>query len=174
MSDGVLRPVAAQPYVNLPAAISRRLEGRCIHVRKESWQTQGMKVERWYNAGQPQTLQLAQILLYSNAVIVLLSLVVSGGYLPPGTAGVSVSLITTLWILVLVGQVVGAVGIANSSKLAYRLGIVVALLPVALQLFVMVRYQVVSVNLFNLLFEAALIAALVHPQSRQYQRIWFR
>jgi hypothetical protein len=45
---------------------------------------------------------------------------------------------------------------------------------VVLQVFVLVRYRVVPVSIFTLLFEAALIAALVHPQSRQYQRIWFR
>lgn len=133
-----------------------------------------MQLQRWYNAGQPQTLQLAQILLYTNAVIELLRMLFSGGFLPSGTEGLSLVLVTVLWIAVLVGQVLGALGIANSRKAGYRAALVVAFLPVALQLFVLARYHVVPVDIFNLLFEAALIAALLHPHSREYQRIWFR
>jgi hypothetical protein len=29
-------------------------------------------------------------------------------------------------------------------------------------------------TLMNLMFEIALVALLLHPQSREYQRIWFR
>ncbi|MFZ0171980.1 MAG: hypothetical protein WAL04_09895 [Acidimicrobiales bacterium] len=133
-----------------------------------------MELQRWYNAGQPQTLQLAQILLYTNAVIELLRMLFSGGFLPLGTGGLWLYVITVLWIAVLLGQILGAFGIANSRKWGYRLGLGVALLPVVLQLFVLIRYGVVPTDIFNLLFEAALIAALVHPQSREYQRIWFR
>jgi len=133
----------------------------------------GMELQRWYNAGQPQTLQLAQILLYTNAVIEILRFLFSGGFLPLGTVGFWLFLISTLWIVVLVGQVFGALGIANSRKVGYRLALVVAFLPVALQLFVLIRYRVIPTDLFNLLFEVALIAALVHPHSREYQRIWF-
>jgi hypothetical protein len=132
-----------------------------------------MEIERWYNAGQPQTLQLAQILLYTNAVIELLRLVLSGGFLPVGNGGVVLLIITTAWIAVLVGQILGALGIANSRKLGYRVALVVACVPVVLQLFVLVRYRVAPTDIFNLLFEVALIASLVHPQSRDYQRIWF-
>ena len=31
-----------------------------------------------------------------------------------------------------------------------------------------------ATNLLELIFEIALVALLVHPQSRDYQRIWFR
>ncbi|MGC9961488.1 MAG: hypothetical protein ABSE47_06245 [Acidimicrobiales bacterium] len=133
-----------------------------------------MELQRWYNGGQPQTLQLAQILLYTNAVIELLRLLFSGGFLPVGTVGFALLLISTLWIAVLVGQVLGALGIANSRKLGYRVAVGVACLPVLLQLYVLVRYHVAPVDIFNLLFEVALIASLLHPQSREYQRIWFR
>ncbi|HXY43906.1 MAG TPA: hypothetical protein VEH29_06945 [Acidimicrobiales bacterium] len=132
-----------------------------------------MELRRWYNAGQPQTLQLAQILLYTNAVIEILRLLFNGGFLPAGTGGLWLLLLTTLWIVVLLGQVLGALGIANSHKWGYRLALTVAFLPVALQLFVLIRYRVVPTDIFNLLFELALIAALLHPQSREYQRIWF-
>jgi hypothetical protein len=133
-----------------------------------------MAIERWYNSRQPQTLQLAQILLYTNAAFLLLSVIFSHGFLPAGVTGVYPTVITVLWVALLLGQIGGAVGIANSRKLGYRVALVVAFLPVALQIFVFVKYRVLPVSLFNLLFEAALIASLLHPQSREYQRIWFR
>jgi hypothetical protein len=45
---------------------------------------------------------------------------------------------------------------------------------VAFLTFLLVRYRVVPTDVFNLLFMIALIAALLHPQSREYQRIWFK
>lgn len=119
-----------------------------------------MELQRWYNAGQPQTLQLAQILLYTNAVVELLLGVVGGG-------------LELVWLVVVPGQVVAAYGIANGRKSGYRLAIVFAFLPVALLVFFYVHYGVLAVSVFNLLFLIALIAAVLHPQSREYQRIWF-
>jgi hypothetical protein len=121
----------------------------------------GMELQRWYNAGQPQTLQLAQILLYTNAVIELLQ------GLFGGAGGL-------LWLVIVGGQVFAAHGIANGQKVGYRTGIVFAFLPVAFLTFLLVRYRVVPTDVFNLLFMIALIAALLHPQSREYQRIWFK
>jgi hypothetical protein len=120
-----------------------------------------MELQRWYNAGQPQTLQLAQILLYTNAVIELLQGLLGGG------GGL-------LWLVIVGGQVFAAYGIANGRKVGYRTGIVFAFLPVAFLTFLLVRYRVVATDVFNLLFMIALIAALLHPQSREYQRIWFK
>lgn len=133
----------------------------------------GMELRRWYNSGQPQTLQLAQILLYTNAVFELIGVIFSGGFLPVGTGGITLLVISLLWVVLLVGQVGGALGIANSKKLGYRVALVVAFIPVALQVYIFARYHFVAVSIFTFLFEAALIAALVHPQSREYQRIWF-
>jgi hypothetical protein len=120
-----------------------------------------MELQRWYNSGQPQTLQLAQILLYTNAAIELLGGLFSGG-------------VGILWLPVVAGQIFAAYGIANSRKSGYRLAVVFAFLPVALLAFVYIRYGFLALGIFNLLFIVALIAAVVHPQSRDYQRIWFR
>ena len=119
-----------------------------------------MEIERWYNAGQPQTLQLAQILLYTNAVFELLQGLLTGG-------------LGLLWIVIVAGQVFAAYGIANSRKSGYRAAVVFAFLPVALLAFLFARYHVVATGIFSLLFVIALIAAVLHPQSREYQRIWF-
>jgi hypothetical protein len=128
---------------------------------------------RWFNSTQPQTLQLAQILLYLNAVFAAFGALLSGGFVPSGRVSGLILGLTLLSIVVIVGQAGAALGIANSRKLGYRVGVTCAFLPVVLQLFYLIRYRVVATNLFNLLFEVALIAALLHHQSREYQRIWF-
>jgi urea transporter len=120
----------------------------------------GMELQRWFNSGQPQTLQLAQILLYTNAAIELL------GGLFVGQGGV-------FWLPIVVGQVFAAHGIANGRRSGYRLAVVFAFLPVALLVLLYAKYHVVALGIFNLLFTIALIAAVMHPQSREYQRIWF-
>jgi len=120
-----------------------------------------MELQRWYNAGQPQTLQLAQILLYTNAAIELLGGLFGGGY-------------GALWLPIVVGQVFAAYGIANGRKVGYRAAVVFAFVPVALLAFLYVRYDYLALGIFNLLFIIAMIAAVLHPQSREYQRIWFR
>jgi hypothetical protein len=119
-----------------------------------------MELQRWYNGGQPQTLQLAQILLYTNAAIELLGGLLGGGF-------------GFLWLPLVAGQVFAAYGIANGRKSGYRLAVVVAFLPVALLVFLYLESGVLALGIFNLLFIVALIAAVLHPQSREYQRIWF-
>jgi hypothetical protein len=119
-----------------------------------------MELQRWYNAGQPQTLQLAQILLYTNAFVELLLGLLSGGF-------------GLIWLVVVAAQVFAAYGIANGRKSGYRVAVVFAFVPVALLAFLYVHYHVLAGSVFNLLFIVALIAALLHPQSREYQRIWF-
>jgi len=120
-----------------------------------------MDLQRWFNQSQPQTLWLAQILLYTTAAFELISGISSGGF-------------ALLQLLLIGGQVYAAYGIANGRKLAYRIGIVFAFLPIALQIALFAFTRAFGLNIFSLLFEVALIAALLHPQSREYQRIWFR
>ncbi|MGD0085474.1 MAG: hypothetical protein ABSD78_20165 [Acidimicrobiales bacterium] len=120
-----------------------------------------MDVQRWFNQSQPQTLWLAQILLYTTAAFELI-------------AGLSAGGLELLQLLLIGGQVYAAHGIANGRKLGYRIGVVFAFLPIALQLALFAVTRVFAVNIFSLLFEIALVAALLHPQSREYQRIWFK
>ena len=41
-------------------------------------------------------------------------------------------------------------------------------------LIIATRSSVLSGGILNLLFEVALVALLLHPMSRDYQRIWFK
>jgi hypothetical protein len=117
-----------------------------------------MESRRWLNPSQPQTLQIAVFLLYFNAV----SLVIFGGG--------SYTILEGLGIAA--GNVAGGFGIANEQKWGYGLGIGMALVPF---LFSLARYGEFYVfGLISLMFDIALIALLLHPQSRDYQRIWFK
>jgi hypothetical protein len=114
-----------------------------------------MASNRWLDRTQPQTLYIAVILLYITAAFQLI-----GGYLtyafPFGAA-------------LVVGQVGAGFGIANEKKWGYWLGLVMAVLPLVL---VIVRGG--AIGLIGLMFQVALIALLLHPQSREYRRIWFK
>ncbi|MCU1448643.1 MAG: hypothetical protein JWP02_813 [Acidimicrobiales bacterium] len=115
-----------------------------------------MESRRWVNQTQPQTLQIAVFLLYLNGIFTLLF----GG------------LFYGLGLLFIVGSVAAGYGIANEHKWGYGLGVGMAVLPFIL--IIVNRTSPLSGGILNLLFEVALVALLLHPQSRDYQRIWFK
>lgn len=74
-------------------------------------------------------------------------------------------------LLLLLGA--SAYGVANEKRWAYRLAVVVAGLYLVVQVigfFVIHGFS----GLLNLVFAGVLLALFLHPQSREYQRIWFR
>jgi len=80
--------------------------------------------------------------------------------------------------MVLAAGLIGAgFGIANEKRWGYILGVVMATLDLLpLVLFVLARGigSIFSVNLLiSALFPVALFALLIHPLSREYQKIWF-
>jgi len=114
-----------------------------------------MPSNRWIDQTQPQTLFIAVILLYINAVF-----------------GVIFGL-SAIGLAVAAGQVAAGYGIANEKKWGYGLGIAMAFLPFVLALLVF-HNPFGGANIVTLMFEIALVALLLHPQSREYQRIWFK
>jgi len=119
-----------------------------------------MSDRRFLNPAQPQTLQIAVFLLYLNGFFELLGLLIGGSY---GAFG----------LIFVVGQVAAAYGIANEFKWGYILGIVMSIAPFAAR-FYFLGDPIAGTQILTLLFEVALVALLVHPQSRDYQRIWFK
>ena len=117
-----------------------------------------METRRWTNPSQPQTLQIAVFLLYFQAFFGLLEGIFGG---------------TPLFILIGVGQAGAAYGIANDKRWGYTLGVALSFAPAAVRVLFDGPGALLSVNPITLLFEIALIALLLHPQSRDYQRIWF-
>jgi len=116
-----------------------------------------MPSNRWLDKTQPQTLMMATMLMYINAGLFLLTALAGGGlYLP-------------FLLVLVVGPVAAGWGVANEKKWGYWLGVVLTV--------VVVGYLVAYFSfgaLLNLLFYGALLALLLHPQSRAYRRIWFR
>ena len=107
--------------------------------------------QRFFDPSQPQTLQIATILLYIQGVFAFLGLLLlfAAGY---GAAGY---------------------GIANGKKWGYGLGLVAAVLRLAYLVAGQSLDSVIRYNTIELMFAVALIALLLHPQSREYQKIWF-
>jgi uncharacterized membrane protein HdeD (DUF308 family) len=114
-----------------------------------------MPANRWLDTTQPQTLLIAVILLYINAAESLLF----GGFANP------------ISLVIIVGEVAAGYGISNEKKWGYGLGVVMAIIVLV---FILLSNPFAGANLISLLFGVALVALLLHPQSREYQRIWFK
>ena len=110
---------------------------------------------KWVDRSQPQTLMSATILLYLNAAL--------------GILFTSSFVFTPIGAVLVLGQVAAALGIANEKKWGYWLGIALAALWVAF----LVLYASFGAVL-TLLVYIALLALLLHPQSRSYRKVWFR
>jgi hypothetical protein len=115
---------------------------------------------RWVNQSQPQTLYGATILCYIDAVFGLLF------------GMVAVSLL--LGFLTVVGLAAGGFGIANEKKWGYAVAVAAAILQVGMLLTVFGFDVLGFPQILSLMFDGLLVGLLVHPMSRDYQRIWFR
>ena len=113
---------------------------------------------KWVNPHQPQTLYAGTILCYIEAVVLLLNFGIFGA----------------LGLFIIGGLAAGGFGIANEKKWGYMLAVAAAIVHVLLYL----TFGLSSLNnvqvLIPFIFAAALVGLLVHPMSRDYQRIWFR
>lgn len=116
----------------------------------------------WVNPRQPQTLYIAQMLMYFQGGFGLVFGVLGGRSL------------TVIGLLITVGKLVAAYGIANEMRWAYRLGVVIAAVPLVLTLLLTVTDGLAWLwaDLIGLMFDIALLALLLHPHSRGYQRYW--
>ncbi|HVX21188.1 MAG TPA: hypothetical protein VHB02_07560 [Acidimicrobiales bacterium] len=115
-----------------------------------------MPERKWIDKTQPQTLQAAVLFCYLNAALAVLYLLIFhvGPWLP----------------LILLGGT--AYGMANEWRWAYWASVVLAGLYLLVQLIFFFTGGGFS-GILNLLFAAVLFGLLVHPESRQYERIWF-
>jgi hypothetical protein len=112
---------------------------------------------RWLDPSQPQTLQGAVLFCYINAVFSLIYLAL-GAALP----------------LILIVAAVGAFGIANDRKWGYRLAVVAASIYVLVQASAFIAFEHNLNGIITLILAVFLMVLLLHPQSRHYQRIWFK
>ncbi|MGP8066017.1 MAG: hypothetical protein ACLP81_06535 [Acidimicrobiales bacterium] len=112
----------------------------------------------WFPVHQPQTLQIAALLLYWNAFLGLVSGLAVGG------AG-------HLALALGAGEAAGAYGIANERRWGYVLALAAAVVPLVL---VIAVAGYLGAGILGLLFQIALVVLLVHPMSRDYFRLWYR
>jgi hypothetical protein len=111
---------------------------------------------KFLNRSQPQTLYMAVILCYLDVIFNLLGT-------PPS--------------LILIGFVLaaGAYGIANEQKWGYSLAVVASFVQILLLFLYAGSATFTALGpLLDLIFYGALVGLLLHPMSRDYQRIWFR
>jgi hypothetical protein len=76
--------------------------------------------------------------------------------------------------LTIAGLAIGGYGIANEKKWGYAVAVGAAVLQVIMLIAVAGSDVLGFPLLLNLVFDGALVALLLHPQSRDYQRIWFK
>ena len=118
-----------------------------------------MQTRRWVDPSQPQTLQIAVFLLYAQAAVLLLF----GAFLNP-------------FGIILIAAGIGAgYGIANEQKWGYSVAVGASIFQILL-LFALAGSSAFTDlgPLLDLIFYGALVALLLHPMSRDYQRIWFK
>ena len=111
---------------------------------------------KFLNQSQPQTLVLGTLLLYVNAIFGLLSI------------------FNVFGLIMVVALGVGGYGIANEWKWAYGVAVAASIVQVVLLLAVFGFSVFEFPVIITLLFDGALVALLLHPESRSYQRIWFK
>jgi uncharacterized membrane protein (UPF0136 family) len=106
---------------------------------------------RWINRHQPQTLVTGTMLLYLEGVF---------------------SLVRGSPVLLLLGLLMFPSGylIANDKKAGWQMAVLVSGLAILTRIWI---YGIGSRVFLAILFPAVLLALLIHPMSREHQRIWF-
>ncbi|MBJ7504195.1 MAG: hypothetical protein JHC86_00245 [Ilumatobacteraceae bacterium] len=133
---------------------------------------------KWIDRMQPQTLQIATWLLYINGFFALVKLIDGGGVLHYFRQRYTFGFLLGLAVVAL--HVAGAFLMANERKFGWKLSVVAAVSPFVLtfvaytQLNAPIRYRLFGASLMSFAFDVAVLALLLHPQSKEHQRIWYQ
>ena len=135
---------------------------------------------KWFDRFQPQTLQIATWLLYLNGFFALIDFLGERGWI--GYARFDKGALGTLiGLVVVVAYVGGGFLMANDRKLGYRLALAASFSPFALRFWIL--WDKPGISFFDMLtgrqtlsflFDVALCVLLLHPTSREHQRVWYR
>jgi hypothetical protein len=140
---------------------------------------QALDPRKWFDRMQPQTLQIAMWLLYLNGFFALIGYMGKSDW--AGIARHSKGLLGSLvGLFVVVAFIGGGFLMANDRKVGYKLALVAAFSPFALRIWILwsdSRFstldKITGNDTIGFIFEAALCALLLHPQSREHQRVWY-
>ncbi len=126
-------------------------------------------MNQWLNRSHPPTLQAAVFLGYLSAVFGLLF-----------RAGQLIPVPPLLLVLLYLGIGAGAFVTANNRRWGYLLlaacaGLIAVfdVADVATSVIRNAPLEIILAFLNRTVFPVALAAAVLHPQSREYQRVWF-
>ena len=140
---------------------------------------QALDPRKWFDRLQPQTLQIAMWLLYLNGFFALIGFMDKSDWagIARETKG---SLGSFVGLFVVVAFIGGGFLMANDRKVGYKLALVAAFSPFALRIWIMgwvpgfsIIDKITGNDIIGFIFEAALCALLLHPQSREHQRVWY-
>lgn len=140
--------------------------------------------KRWFDRMQPQTLQIATWLLYLNGFFLLVDVVDKSDYL--GYYRLQYAWGLPLGLAAVALHAGGGWLMANDRRLGWKLAVAAAFVPFALRFAAYSDIErLTSANFgfyrkltggstLNAVFEVALCALVLHPHSRQHQKIWYR
>ncbi|SHE75169.1 hypothetical protein SAMN02745225_01511 [Ferrithrix thermotolerans DSM 19514] len=122
-----------------------------------------MRSLKLVNSTHPQTLMIATILLYVNALFAIVNVALYSGYS------------TALSLVGIVLPIAGAYGIANDKKWGYYVGVVAAAIPVVIIILFVVEFGlgVITGDFLQVILSLVPFVLLIHPQSRTYVNTWF-
>jgi len=151
---------------------------------------QNIDPKKWFDRMQPQTLQIATWLLYFDGFFTLVSLIDKSGHI--GYLRFQYPFGFILGIISVALYVFGGLLMANDLKIGYKLSIAAAAMPFVLR-FLAVRSlaqnfetqspigisdyvtgRIFGGSVISSAFDVAVLALLLHTQSREHQRIWYR
>ena len=145
----------------------------------------GVDPKRWFDRMQPQTLQIATMLAYFECFFSAVAILDGGGYVG------FLARRSTFWLLVVVvataSLAVGGLLMANDRRLGWRMLVAASIAPFILRIATMALLGATSASpvdwivarpaggsVLTVIFDGALVALLLHPQSRAHQRLWYR
>jgi len=144
----------------------------------------GLDLRKWFERSLPQTLQIALWLLYINGAFALIEYLDGTddlGYLRGRSAVGALAGLIACVLFIGSGFL-----IANEKRLGYNAAIAAAFSPFVMRLWAYSDFESqmgVSVSLWDKVtgntmigfaFDVALCALILHPMSRNHQRVWFR
>jgi hypothetical protein len=135
--------------------------------------------KKWFDRLAPQTLQIATWLLYLNGLFALVDLLGPSGWIGAARVGKG-SLGLLVGLVIVLAHAAGGFLMANDRRLGWYLALVAGFSPFLLRFWILAGQpwstfdKLTGDRLLSFIFEVALCALLLHPQSREHQRIWYR
>lgn len=91
---------------------------------------------------------------------------------------------TLLGVVGTAAYIYGAYGIANEQKRGYQVAVIASFLPLFRRVVIVLltpeaaigsklSFILIAGNVLNVIFEYALIGLLLHPMSKNHQKVWF-